>query len=67
MSKKIIIPKEKIGGLRFGQLIWSALADSTRKRNEWGITTDEEVGNLLDRIPNSRLQKLIDKYLKGLK
>jgi len=56
-SSKITILKEKICGLRYGQLILNA---SAKYHNKYPL----KVANTLFRISNSDLQKAINEFLK---
>lgn len=52
-----MIPKDKINGERFGQLIFNAICS-----NRFG---DAEIADKLYYIENSELEKLIKEYLEG--
>jgi hypothetical protein len=56
--KQFKIPKNKIKGQRFGQLLINAIFKTHKIKN------DKDVGEYLFNIENQELSDLIDKYLK---
>lgn len=52
------IPKNKIGGERFGQLIYNAIRKSYRIP-----TIDRDIADRLFNIENEELQRVIDNYV----
>ena len=63
MKQELKIPKNKIKGFRFGQLIYNAISRNAFKSGAIGIE-DEDIGSILFNIENKELQELINKYLK---
>lgn len=65
-STKKYIPKEKIDGQRFGQLIWNAISRDYNDNTLFISERHRMVSDKLWNIENDELEKLIREFLKDI-